>query len=160
MDSSDDHNSRKRPHPQDGEAGRAKAAKGNAPIRSPSPPEPTAHRRRSQSDVIGLVADLHLRIAGLLWATAYRSVKGDSPFACIMSDLTLDVDVCAMCVQYGTFDQDCMKLAMLCSQAVDYPKNGVPVDRENMPHPLIRAKPDWKKVNMLPLPLPPPWNSD
>ncbi|KAI9060668.1 RdRP-domain-containing protein [Trametes sanguinea] len=67
-----------------------------------------------QSDVVGLVADLHLRIADQS--------------------------------KYGTFDQDCMKLAMLCSQAVDYPKNGVPVDRENMPHPLIRAKPDWKKA--------------
>ncbi|KAI8980167.1 RdRP-domain-containing protein [Trametes punicea] len=46
----------------------------------------------------------------------------------------------------GTFDRDCMKLAILCSQAVDYPKNGVPVDLEKMPHTRIRAKPDWKKA--------------
>ncbi|EIW57530.1 RdRP-domain-containing protein [Trametes versicolor FP-101664 SS1] len=56
-----------------------------------------------QSDVMGLVADQHLKIA------------------------------------------DCMVLARLCSQAVDYPKNGVPVNLESMPEPLIRAKPDWKK---------------
>ncbi|OSD06554.1 RdRP-domain-containing protein [Trametes coccinea BRFM310] len=67
-----------------------------------------------QSDVIGLLADLHLKIADQS--------------------------------QYGTFDKDCLKLAILCSQAVDYPKNGVPVDRENLPHPLIRANPDWKKA--------------
>ncbi|KAI0635910.1 RdRP-domain-containing protein [Trametes polyzona] len=48
--------------------------------------------------------------------------------------------------QYGTFDQYCMVLARLCSQAVDYPKNGVPVDLEKMPPKLIRAKPDWKKA--------------
>ncbi|KAI1797142.1 RdRP-domain-containing protein [Ganoderma leucocontextum] len=66
-----------------------------------------------QSDVVGLVADLHLTIA----------------------DQSKD----------GTFDKDCMLLAGLCSQAVDYPKNGVPVNIENMPHKLIHAKPDWKK---------------
>ena len=49
-------------------------------------------------------------------------------------------------LQYGTFDKDCMILAELCSQAVDYPKNGVPVDVEKVPSRLIHAKPDWKKV--------------
>ena len=39
-----------------------------------------------------------------------------------------------------------MALAGLCSQAVDYPKNGVAVNIENLPYKLIRAKPDWKKV--------------
>ncbi|KAI0671718.1 RdRP-domain-containing protein [Trametes maxima] len=57
-----------------------------------------------QSDVVGLAADVHIKIA------------------------------------------DCMKLAQLCSQAVDYPKNGVPVDREKMPTPRIHMKPDWKKT--------------
>ncbi|KAI0719267.1 RdRP-domain-containing protein [Cerioporus squamosus] len=66
-----------------------------------------------QSDVMGLVADQHLRIA----------------------DQSKD----------GTLDPDCMKLAQLCSQAVDYPKNGVLVDVNDMPRPYIRAKPDWKK---------------
>ncbi|TFK84610.1 RdRP-domain-containing protein [Polyporus arcularius HHB13444] len=45
----------------------------------------------------------------------------------------------------GVFDRDCMKLAQLCSQAVDYAKNGVPVRIDDMPTPYIRAKPDWKK---------------
>lgn len=56
-----------------------------------------------------------------------------------------------------------MKLAELCSQAVDYPKNGVPVDMyvfplsagsarfscqssQNSPRWLIPYKPDWKKA--------------
>ena len=39
-----------------------------------------------------------------------------------------------------------MRLAGLCSQAVDYPKNGVPVNLEDLPHTIIHAKPDWKKV--------------
>lgn len=39
-----------------------------------------------------------------------------------------------------------MTLAQLCSQAVDYPKNGVPVKFEDMPGKLFYAKPDWKKV--------------
>ena len=39
-----------------------------------------------------------------------------------------------------------MKLAGMCSQAVDYPKNGVPVNIEEMPRTKLRAKPDWKKV--------------
>ncbi|KAI0749297.1 RdRP-domain-containing protein [Daedaleopsis nitida] len=48
--------------------------------------------------------------------------------------------------KWGTYDSDCMKLAELCSRAVDYPKNGVPVDIEEMPRKLINAKPDWKKT--------------
>ena len=43
-----------------------------------------------------------------------------------------------------------MKLAAMCSQAVDYPKNGVPVNIEEMPRTKLRAKPDWKKVRRLP----------
>ncbi|KAI0367741.1 RdRP-domain-containing protein [Pilatotrama ljubarskyi] len=70
---------------------------------------------------------------------------------------TID-DICDFFVEYMQSDvvglvadqhlmiADCMKLAQLCSQAVDYPKNGVPVDTERMPSTLIRAKPDWKKA--------------
>jgi hypothetical protein len=38
-----------------------------------------------------------------------------------------------------------MKLATLCSQAVDYAKNGNPVEIHNLPKPLIKFKPDWHK---------------
>ncbi|KAI0748499.1 RdRP-domain-containing protein [Daedaleopsis nitida] len=44
----------------------------------------------------------------------------------------------------GTNDPHCLTLAELCSQAVDYPKNGIPVDIHDSPRLLIRAKPDWK----------------
>lgn len=37
-------------------------------------------------------------------------------------------------------------MAKLCSQAVDYPKNGFPVDMQGAPRRLIPFKPDWKKV--------------
>jgi|ERR1700722_51686 RNA-dependent RNA polymerase len=42
-------------------------------------------------------------------------------------------------------DRDCLTLAALCSQAVDYPKNGVAVNIDENPLPslLIRCKPDW-----------------
>ncbi|KAI0373002.1 RdRP-domain-containing protein [Pilatotrama ljubarskyi] len=46
----------------------------------------------------------------------------------------------------GTSDPACIELARLCSQAVDYPKNGVPVDIFDSPRLLIREKPDWKKA--------------
>ncbi|TDL24977.1 RdRP-domain-containing protein [Rickenella mellea] len=45
----------------------------------------------------------------------------------------------------GVFDEGCLKLAELCSQAVDYPKNGRPVDIRDSPRRLIPYKPDWKK---------------
>ncbi|GJE87096.1 RdRP-domain-containing protein [Phanerochaete sordida] len=48
----------------------------------------------------------------------------------------------------GTRDPRCMKLAELCSQAVDYPKNGVPVDIQDSPRLLIQYKPDWKKAEV------------
>ena len=42
-----------------------------------------------------------------------------------------------------------MKLATLCSQAVDYAKNGNPVEiHNNLPKPLIRFKPDWHKAEV------------
>ncbi|KAI9446026.1 RdRP-domain-containing protein [Lactarius indigo] len=47
----------------------------------------------------------------------------------------------------GVFDDRCMRLATLCSKAVDYAKNGVPVDisGNNLPKLLIKFKPDWDK---------------
>lgn len=50
----------------------------------------------------------------------------------------------------GVFDQDCEHLAVLCSQAVDYPKQGNPVDLSGgaLPHPLIRCKPDWQSAEI------------
>ncbi|KAK7693992.1 hypothetical protein QCA50_003568 [Cerrena zonata] len=46
----------------------------------------------------------------------------------------------------GPMDPKCIKLAQLCSQAVDYPKNGVPVNMKESPSRLIPFKPDWKKA--------------
>ncbi|KAH9952081.1 RdRP-domain-containing protein [Amylocystis lapponica] len=48
--------------------------------------------------------------------------------------------------KYGTNDPDCLELARLCSQAVDYPKNGVAVDIHDSPRFLIKYKPDWKQA--------------
>ncbi|KAH9843166.1 RdRP-domain-containing protein [Rhodofomes roseus] len=48
--------------------------------------------------------------------------------------------------KYGTKDDKCLELAQLCSQAVDYPKNGVPVDAFNAPRRLIPYKPDWHQA--------------
>jgi RNA-dependent RNA polymerase len=41
-----------------------------------------------------------------------------------------------------------MKLARYCSEAVDYAKNGNPVNLQNIPKPLIRFKPDWHKTEV------------
>jgi RNA-dependent RNA polymerase len=43
-----------------------------------------------------------------------------------------------------------MRLAELCSQAVDYAKNGIPVDlhKSNVPKQLIKFKPDWHKAEV------------
>ena len=41
------------------------------------------------------------------------------------------------------FDERCIKLAKLYSQAIDCAKNRNPVDLQNLPEPLIRLKPDW-----------------
>ncbi|PCH37887.1 hypothetical protein WOLCODRAFT_65369 [Wolfiporia cocos MD-104 SS10] len=48
--------------------------------------------------------------------------------------------------KFGTSDERCMELAALCSKAVDYPKNGVPVDIHDSPRLLIPYKPDWKQA--------------
>ncbi|KAF7295512.1 RNA-dependent RNA polymerase [Mycena indigotica] len=51
----------------------------------------------------------------------------------------------------GMHDSDCVKLAALCSQAVDYPKQGIPVDLDANPLPklLIRCKPDWHAAEVV-----------
>ncbi|KAJ7130056.1 RNA-directed RNA polymerase 2, partial [Mycena crocata] len=43
----------------------------------------------------------------------------------------------------GIFDPDCMKLAALHSDAVDYPKSGQPVAMDTIPKPKTSHKPDW-----------------
>lgn len=44
----------------------------------------------------------------------------------------------------GTRDEGCLTLAKYCSEALDYPKTGIPVDISGMPRFLIPYKPDWK----------------
>lgn len=44
---------------------------------------------------------------------------------------------------YGIFHRDCLNLAQLHSNAVDYPKSGRPVDISHVPRPLSTVKPDW-----------------
>jgi len=51
----------------------------------------------------------------------------------------------------GIRDENCLWLAQLCSQAVDYPKQGIPVDIDNdrLPRTLIRCKPDWHAAEVV-----------
>ncbi|KAF8226752.1 RdRP-domain-containing protein [Tricholoma matsutake] len=51
----------------------------------------------------------------------------------------------------GMLDEDCRSLAKLCSQAVDYPKKGIPVDisEDKLPKTLIRCKPDWHAAEVV-----------
>ncbi|KAK0463788.1 RNA dependent RNA polymerase-domain-containing protein [Desarmillaria tabescens] len=51
----------------------------------------------------------------------------------------------------GIYDKDCEWLAGLCAQAVDYPKQGIPVDidDDNLPRTLIRCKPDWHAAEVV-----------
>ncbi|KAF9469267.1 RNA dependent RNA polymerase-domain-containing protein [Collybia nuda] len=51
----------------------------------------------------------------------------------------------------GILDKDCLWLAELCSQAVDFPKQGIPVDIDNnrLPRTLIRCKPDWHAAEVI-----------
>ncbi|EMD38185.1 hypothetical protein CERSUDRAFT_113336 [Gelatoporia subvermispora B] len=48
--------------------------------------------------------------------------------------------------KYGVNDPSCLELARLCSQAVDYPKNGIPVDKGDAPRTLLPYKPNWKQA--------------
>jgi len=50
----------------------------------------------------------------------------------------------------GMKDEACGRLAELCSQAVDYPKQGIPVILDDsLPRPLIRPKPDWHAAEVV-----------
>ncbi|KAF7337989.1 RNA-dependent RNA polymerase [Mycena venus] len=51
----------------------------------------------------------------------------------------------------GMYDRDCLHLAELCSQAVDYPKQGIPVDldKTRLPSRLIRCNPDWHAAEVV-----------
>ncbi|KAF9453025.1 RdRP-domain-containing protein [Macrolepiota fuliginosa MF-IS2] len=95
-----------------------------------------------------------------------------TPTKTIEHDCTVD-DICDFVVEYinsdvlgllsdrllmiadqstqGMNDEDCIHLAELCSEAVDYPKNGNVVDlsQEKLPRPLIRCKPDWHAAEVV-----------
>jgi len=43
------------------------------------------------------------------------------------------------------FDKDCMKLAQLHSDAVDYPKSSTPVPHDKIPRLKFNARPDWNR---------------
>ena len=43
----------------------------------------------------------------------------------------------------GIFYEDCIKLCQIHSNAVDYPKNGTPVELNTVPKPRSDLKPDW-----------------
>ncbi|KAF9265704.1 RdRP-domain-containing protein [Marasmius fiardii PR-910] len=51
----------------------------------------------------------------------------------------------------GIYDKDCLHLARLCALAVDYAKQGIPVDpdKEGFPSTLIRCKPDWHAAEVV-----------
>ncbi|KAF8910584.1 RNA dependent RNA polymerase-domain-containing protein [Gymnopilus junonius] len=79
-------------------------------------------------------------------------------------DSTVD-DICDFVVEYINTDilgllsdtllviadKICLKLAELCSHAVDYPKQGTPPNFEpdQIPHTLIRYKPDWHAAEVV-----------
>ena len=50
-----------------------------------------------------------------------------------------------MSLQYGIFDRNCIKLAKLCNKAVDYAKNGSPIDLDGAPRLPSAERPDWMK---------------
>ncbi|KAJ7633050.1 RNA dependent RNA polymerase-domain-containing protein [Roridomyces roridus] len=53
--------------------------------------------------------------------------------------------------KFGMRDDGCRRLAELCSQAVDYPKQGIPIDLDNtrLPRTLLRCKPDWHAAEVI-----------
>ena len=48
-----------------------------------------------------------------------------------------------MADQEGIFNEDCLKLCQIHSNAVDYPKSGTPVALDSVPRPRMKMKPDW-----------------
>ncbi|THH12039.1 hypothetical protein EW146_g7842 [Bondarzewia mesenterica] len=87
-----------------------------------------------------LLSDRHLVIAGKHICLPFDIVLIPILFLCSNQDQSRD----------GTQDPRCIALAELCSHAVDYPKNGIPVDLDkiNLPRMLIPFKPDWKKAEI------------
>jgi RNA-dependent RNA polymerase len=47
------------------------------------------------------------------------------------------------------FDEDCMTLAQLHSDAVDYPKGATPVPLEKIPKLKFKARPDWNRPEIM-----------
>jgi RNA-dependent RNA polymerase len=45
--------------------------------------------------------------------------------------------------QEGILDKNCIELARLHSDAVDYPKSGNPIALNKIPKPLFAQRPDW-----------------
>ncbi|KAI6110431.1 RNA dependent RNA polymerase-domain-containing protein [Pisolithus croceorrhizus] len=101
------------------------------------------------SDVVGLVSDKHITIAGKYYfsrpakarvvnMTTIRSIKSKSTQPRLRQRLTTIKD--------GTLDPACLRLAELHSQAVDYPKNGRKVRIHDLPRALVPFKPDWHQT--------------
>ena len=44
---------------------------------------------------------------------------------------------------HNVFHEDCLKLCQIHSDAIDYPKNGTPVELSTVPKPKSDLKPDW-----------------
>jgi hypothetical protein len=57
----------------------------------------------------------------------------------IANQLLLTADISNTCMD----DPDCLKLANLASNAVDFPKTGRPVVFSDLPRPRSKIKPDW-----------------
>ena len=84
-------------------------------------------------DLQGLLADRHIVTAD---QSKVRSYSGILYFVLIHR-------------QGGVYDEWCMELARLCTQAMNFAKSGNPVDiRGNLPKPLIKFKPDWHKAEV------------
>ncbi|KDR66410.1 hypothetical protein GALMADRAFT_216998 [Galerina marginata CBS 339.88] len=97
---------------------------------------------------------------------AYDSEEKKEPEVLKKTSCTID-DVCDFIVEYiqsdilgllstrllviadnstdGMRDKDCIKLAEFCSQAVDYPKRGIPpkIKPNQLPVSAMRCRPDW-----------------
>jgi len=81
------------------------------------------------SDLLGLLSDRHLTIAGtgftrtmtvkLTELILIRPIYGSCCYFFIFDELMNHP-----LLQYGTLDPLCMELAALCSQSVDFSKNG------------------------------------
>ena len=101
------------------------------------------------------MATRHLIIAGQCELEASIRISADTSAIKKISlwrvfTLALNVHVVLTALQEGTYDKRCMDLAQLCSQAVDYMKNGIAVDIDKtvIPRPTMKFKPDWTKAEV------------